>query len=101
MHVSGACWVSLRRQALASALFTKLEVEGYQKMTYELTPDVVDLGLGAALPARLETGGHTGGFGRGERASASLAHLRLRPRFVLENVTPTVIPWPTAYRKAG
>ena len=53
--------------ALALALFTKLEVEGYQKMRYELTPDAVDLGLGAALPAQLETGGHTGGFGRGER----------------------------------
>ena len=25
------------------------------------------LGLGAALPAQTETGGHTGGFGRGER----------------------------------
>ena len=55
------------RQALASALFTKLEVEGYQKMRYELTPDAVDLGLGAALPAQLETGGQIGGFGRGER----------------------------------
>ncbi len=30
------------RQALASALFTKLEVEGYTKMRYELTPDAVD-----------------------------------------------------------
>ena len=29
------------RQALAPALFTKLEVEGYQKMPYELTPDAV------------------------------------------------------------
>ena len=58
------------RQALASALFTKLEVEGYTKMRYQLTPDAVTLGLGAALPAQLETGGHTGGFGRGERASA-------------------------------
>jgi hypothetical protein len=55
------------RQALASALFTKLEVEGYTKMRYELTPDAVTLGLGAALPAQTETGGHTGGFGRGER----------------------------------
>ena len=74
------------RQALASALFTKLEVEGYTKMRYELTPDAVTLGLGAALPAQTETGGHTGGFGRGERGSASLTHLRFRPRFVLENV---------------
>ncbi len=55
------------RQALAAALFTKLEVEGYTKMRYELTPDAVTLGLGAALPAQTETGGHTGGFGRGER----------------------------------
>ena len=55
------------RQALASALFTKLEVEGYQTMRYELTPDAIDLGLGAALPAQLETGGQMGGFGRGER----------------------------------
>ena len=39
------------RQALASALFTKLEVEGYVKMTYELTPDAVELGLDMALPA--------------------------------------------------
>ncbi len=54
------------RQTLASALFTKLEVEGYTKMRYELTPGAVDLGLGAALPARLETGGQIGGFGRGE-----------------------------------
>ena len=76
------------RQALASALFTKLEVEGYTKMRYQLTPDAVTLGLGAALPAQTETGGHTGGFGRGERGSASLAHLRFRPQFVLENVTP-------------
>ena len=30
------------RQALASALFTKPEVEGYQKMSYQLTPDADD-----------------------------------------------------------
>jgi hypothetical protein len=39
--------------------------------------------------------------GRGERGRASLAHLRFRPRFVLENVTPVARSWPTAYRKAG
>jgi DNA invertase Pin-like site-specific DNA recombinase len=89
------------RQALASALFTKLEVEGYTKMRYELTPDAVTLGLGAALPAQLETGSHTGGFGRGERGCASLAHLRVRPRFVLENVTRPRKVWPVAARKAG
>jgi hypothetical protein len=58
------------RQALAAPLFTKLEVEGYTKMRYQLTPDAATLGLGAALPARLETGAQTGGFGRGERARA-------------------------------
>ena len=55
---------------MASALFTRLEVEGYTKMRYALTPDAVTLGLGAVLPAQLETAGHTGGFGRGERARA-------------------------------
>ena len=53
------------RQALASALFTKLEVEGYQKMTYELTPDAVELGLNIALPATFTL--EERGFGRGER----------------------------------
>jgi hypothetical protein len=89
------------RQALASALFTKLEVEGYQRMRYELTPDAVDLRLGAALPAQLETGSHTGGFGRGERGSASLTHLRVRPRFVIENVTAPPKMWSVDELKAG
>ena len=89
------------RQAIASALFTKLEVEGYTKMRYELTPDAVTLGLGAALPAQTETGGHTGRFGRGERGRATLARLRFRPRFVLENVTPVAKIWPAVFRKAG
>jgi hypothetical protein len=42
-------------------------VEGYRKMTYELTPDAVELGLHAALPEvfRLDFGE----FGRGERIS--------------------------------
>jgi len=39
--------------------------------------------------------------GRGERGRASLAHLRFRPRFVLENVTQGARSWPAAYRKAG
>jgi DNA invertase Pin-like site-specific DNA recombinase len=53
------------RQAIATALFAKTEVEGYRKMTYELTPDAVELGLHAALPEvfRLDFGE----FGRGER----------------------------------
>ncbi|MEA2026795.1 MAG: hypothetical protein U9O18_08885 [Chloroflexota bacterium] len=58
------------RQALATALFAKLEVEGYRRMTYELTSDAVELGLDTALPAVLETGGQIGEFGRGERSRA-------------------------------
>jgi hypothetical protein len=49
------------------ALFAKVEVEAYQKMTYELTPDAIDLGLDAALPAVLEVGAQIGESGRGER----------------------------------
>ena len=79
------------RQALASALFTKLEVEGYQKMRYELTPDARDLGLDAALPAELEVGAQMGGFGRGERGSASLTHVSARPPFTLVNRTRTAL----------
>jgi hypothetical protein len=87
------------RQALATALFTKLEVEGYVKMTYELTPDAVELGLDRALPARFTL--EEGGCGRGERGRASLAHLVVRPRFVLENVTQRPRMRPVEYRKAG
>ena len=54
-----------------------------------------------ALPAQLETGAQMGGFGRGERGSASLAHLAVRPRFVLENVTPAASSCPAEYREAG
>ncbi len=55
------------RRALATSLFAKLEVEGYRKMTYTLTPDAIDLGLNAALPAVLEVGAQIGESGRGER----------------------------------
>ena len=40
-------------------------MEGYQSMFYELTPDAIELGLNAALPAELEFGKRE--FGRGER----------------------------------
>jgi hypothetical protein len=40
-------------------------VEGYVKMTYELTPDAVELGLDMALAATFTL--EEGGFGRGER----------------------------------
>ena len=54
------------RRALATALFAKIEVEGYQRMKYELTPDAIELGLNAALPAESRDGKRRE-FGRGER----------------------------------
>jgi len=68
-------------------------------MTYGLTPDAVQVGLDAALPATFTLEEH--GFGRGERGSASLAHLSVRPRFVLETVTRPRMVWPVGVRKAG
>ena len=78
-----------------------VERQGNQKMRYELTLDAVDLGLSVALPAQLETGGHTGGFGRVREGRASLAHPRFLPRFVLENVTRPPRIWPLVERKAS
>ena len=48
------------RRALATALFACIDVEVYQRMEYELTPDASKrLGLSAALPAILEAGGRS------------------------------------------
>ena len=68
-------------------------------MTYELTPDAEELGLNMALPTTFTLAER--GFGWGERGSASLTHLAIRPRFVLENVTPAARLWSLAERKAG
>jgi hypothetical protein len=56
------------RRALATALFAMIEMEGYQKMEYELTPEAIELGLSGALPAVLEVNRQVGEFGRGERS---------------------------------
>jgi DNA invertase Pin-like site-specific DNA recombinase len=56
------------RQALTGALFASIDVLGYQRMEYELTPEAIELGLNAALPAELTTGNGFGEFGRGERS---------------------------------
>jgi hypothetical protein len=53
------------RRALATALFAKTEMEGYQRMFYELTPEAIELGLNAALPAEFEFGKRE--FGRSDR----------------------------------
>ena len=55
------------RQVLATALFARTEVLGFEQMIYELTPDAIELGLAAALPAVFELTCTIGEFGRGER----------------------------------
>jgi hypothetical protein len=48
-------------------LFARTEVTGFEQMVYELTPDAIELGLDAALPAVFELRCTIGEFGRGER----------------------------------
>ena len=48
-------------------MFARLDVLGFQRLEYELTPDAIDLGLHAALPPILELNRQIGEFGRGER----------------------------------
>jgi hypothetical protein len=55
------------RQALVTAIFARLDVLGFQRLEYELTPDAIDLGLDAVLPTILEFESQIGEFGRGER----------------------------------
>ena len=57
------------RQALVEAIFARLDVLGFQRLEYELTPDAIDLGLNASLPPILELHSQIGEFGRGERTS--------------------------------
>jgi len=59
------------RQALVGAIFARTDVLGFERLEYELTPDAIELGLDAALPAVFELGSQIGGFGRGERGSPS------------------------------
>jgi hypothetical protein len=80
----------LPRPALATTLFASIEVEGYLRMEYTLTPEAVELGLNGALPAMLEVGAQIGEFGRGERDSPFVTHVPQRPRFVLVNRTRMV-----------
>jgi hypothetical protein len=42
------------RQGLATTLFGRTDVLWFQRMEYELTPDTVEIGLGAALAAVFE-----------------------------------------------
>ena len=67
------------RQALTTALFARTDVLGFERMEYELTPDAIELGLGAALPAVFEIGKERG-FGRGERDSPAINDLPITMR---------------------
>ena len=62
------------RQAIATAIFARTDVLGFERMEYELTSDAIELGLDAALPAVHELQSKIGEFGRGERESTSLTH---------------------------
>ncbi len=55
------------RQALATAIFARTEVMGFERLEYKLTPDAIELGPDAALPAVFELSGTIAEFGRGER----------------------------------
>jgi hypothetical protein len=66
-------------------------------MYYALTPDAIELGLNAALPAEFEFTERE--FGRGERASPFLTHLS-RPRFLMVNRTPPERLMPAEVRRA-
>jgi hypothetical protein len=63
------------RQALVTAIFARLDILGFQRLEYKLTPNAIDLGPDAALPPILELNRQIGGSGRGERACASDNHL--------------------------
>ena len=66
------------RRALATALFARTEVEGYRRMFYELTPEAIEMGLNAALPAEFEFGKRE--VGRGERHSPATTDLPVTMR---------------------
>ncbi|MGO9180875.1 MAG: recombinase family protein, partial [Candidatus Limnocylindrales bacterium] len=70
------------RQALASALFARTDVLGYEQMFYELTPDAIALGLDAALPPTFELRCSIGEFGRGERISPDICDAPTTVHFV-------------------
>ncbi len=52
------------------AIFARLDVLGFERLEYELTPDAMDLGLDAALEPIQDLRSQIGEFGRGERVSA-------------------------------
>jgi hypothetical protein len=68
------------RQALAAAIFARTDVMGFERLEYKLTPDAIELGLDAALPAMFELTGTIGEFGRGERHNPATTDLPITMR---------------------
>jgi hypothetical protein len=68
---------------LAEALFERIEAKGLREITLRLTAEAIAHGFGTTMAARSEV---IVGYGRGERASASLT--QQPPRFVMINRTP-------------
>ncbi len=56
------------RQTIATAIFARTDVLGFERMEYELTSDAIALGLDGALPAVFELRDQIGENGRGERS---------------------------------
>ena len=68
---------------LAEALFGRIDFLGFKEANIRLTDLAVAHGFAAAIPDRLTV---TVGYGRGERARASLTQQSLR--FLMINRTP-------------
>ncbi len=51
-------------------MFAQIDVLGFERLEYELSPDAIGLGLDAALPPRMELDGEVAEFGRGERSKS-------------------------------
>ena len=84
------------RQAMATTLFARTEVLGFEQMIYELTPDAIELGLDAALPAVFELSCAIAEFGRGERRPTTLRHLNVPASLPLEIEVTGVERWLTS-----
>jgi len=60
---------------------------GFERMEYKLTPEAIELGLDAVLPAVFELTGQIGEFGRGERARGFTIQVSVRIESVVVDRT--------------
>jgi hypothetical protein len=81
------------RQALATAIVARTDVTGFERLEYELTPDAIELGLDAALPAVFELCGTIAEFGRGERSHTSRTDLNVPVSLPLKIALTRVERW--------